>query len=118
MGVSPATIDEYLPGQPGCKIPGLTSATVSIVATDPESGVSSVTVTWVVRRDNDPAVLDSGSSGVSSTGDDSHEATIGPFGDVLPGYGYDGTITVTVTATNGDRISVSLPLDLAIRDCS
>ncbi|MDG2216809.1 MAG: hypothetical protein P8L46_02045, partial [Acidimicrobiales bacterium] len=85
VGISPGAIDEDLGGQSACKIPGAKSATVSVIATDPESGVvsASVTVTWTVRRDGDPTVLDSGSSEVSDLGGDAYEATIGPFGDIL-----------------------------------
>jgi len=118
MGLSPGVIDEDLGGQSACKIPGATSATMSVNATDPESGVASVTVTWVVRRDGDPTVLNSGSSEVTWLGGDAYEATIGPFGDVLPGYGSNGTITVTVEATNGAGLSILAWLDLTIRDCS
>ncbi|MDG1409403.1 MAG: hypothetical protein P8Q52_01540, partial [Acidimicrobiales bacterium] len=116
----PGAIDEDLGGQSACKIPGAKSATVSVIATDPESGIvsASVTVTWTVRRDGDPTVLDSGSSEVSDLGGDAYEATIGPFGDILPGYGADGRITVIMEATNGAGLSAIAWLDLTIRDCS
>jgi len=71
-----------------------------------------------VQRDDAPAILHSGSSAVSSLGDDAYKATIGPFGDVLPGYGSNGTITVTIEATNGEGLSNSVALELTIRDCS
>jgi len=113
--VSPSVIKEQ-----ACAGPDDAVSTISIVATDLQSGVTSVTADWVVRRDGDTTEIASGEAVVSSIGGESYEVTIGPFDDVLTGpAAVDGTVTVTVTTFNGadPPFDVSITQDIDLVDC-
>lgn len=114
---TPSTIYENLPGQ-GCLAGVPITSSVTVVASDAQSGISNVTMAWEIRVNGTLVPGGTGSKNMSATGGGGYQATLGAFGDILPGTSVGGVITVTVIAVNGRQLSTQASTNVTIGDCT